>query len=194
LKLPYPLILASTSKYRAQLLAQLGWEFSGVAPAVDEDAQKKIISDPRKLCETLSLMKAQDVFKKNSESLIIGSDQVCTLKGKIYGKPHDFERAHRQLSDLQGQTHELMTGVSIVYPKGTVSFVNTTKLTMRPLSSLEIDLYLQEDQPYDCAGSYKLETRGIKLFSAIEMSDHTSIIGLPLINLSNELIKLGYPI
>ena len=188
------LILASTSKYRAQLLSQLGWEFSSIGPDVDEDAQKKLISDPKKLCEVLSLMKAQDVARKNPDAYVIGSDQVCTFEGEIFGKPHDFERAHRQISKLQGKSHDLLTGVAIVHPSGVVQFINTTRLHMRKLTSKEIELYLTEDKPYDCAGSYRLEARGIKLFEKIEMTDHTSIIGLPLIQLSNELIKLGFSI
>jgi septum formation protein len=95
---------------------------------------------------------------------------------------------------MQGATHELITSVTVISPSGEETFSNTTKLTMRSLTADEITRYVDLDMPLDCAGSYKLESAGIKLFSKIEMDDHTSIIGLPLIQLTTVLHKFGFPI
>ena len=194
LKLPYPLILASTSKYRGELLSQLGWDFEMMKPGVDEEKVKQENHSPSELSLLLSKYKAQAVFVKRPDACVIGSDQVCTLDGKIFDKPGSIEAATEQISLLQGKIHELITAVTLVYPGGSESFINKTTLHMRPLTLSEIHTYVKEDLPLDCAGSYKLESRGIKLFKTIEMSDHTSIIGLPLIDLTSHLLKLGYPL
>lgn len=194
LKLPYPLVLASTSKYRGELLSQLGWPFEAVAPGVDEEKVKAQGNSPEELALILSRFKAEAVFARRPDSCVIGSDQVCTLGGTILGKPHTIEKATEQISFMQGKKHELLTAVTVIHPAGTESFINRTTLHMRPLSLREIHSYVEDDLPLDCAGSYKLESKGIKLFHKIEMSDHTAIIGLPLIELTNILIKLGYPL
>lgn len=192
--LPYPLILASTSKYRGALLSQLGWPFSQVAPGVDEDAFKTEDQSPLELARELAFRKAEAVFEKHPTSLVIGSDQVCTLDGEILGKPGSPEKALAQLMKMQGKHHELITAVCLILPQQMVQFENRTRLFMRSMSESAIKTYIEQDLPLDCAGSYKLESTGIKLFEKIEMDDHTSIIGLPLIQLSNQLIELGYPI
>lgn len=189
---PYPLILASTSKYRGALLAQLGWDFEAMAPGVDEDQFKNKNLSPEKLAMLLSQEKALAVFKKRNDSCVIGSDQVCSLGSDILSKPHTSENAVKQLLSMQGKTHELLTAVTICSPQGTKSFINKTVLHMRSMNEKEISDYVSADLPLDCAGSYKLESRGIKLFSRIEMSDHTAIIGLPLIELTSSLLELGY--
>jgi len=194
LKLPYPLILASTSKYRGELLSQLGHPFVAMAPGVDEDQLKSSHLSPTQLAVELAKLKAQAVFQKRPDACVIGSDQVCMLNGEILGKPGTKAKAIEQLQKMQGSHHELITAVSILYPQGEINFHNRTLLYMRPLTLSEITLYVEDDMPLDCAGSYKLETRGIKLFEKIEMDDHTSIIGLPLIQLNNHLLKIGYPL
>lgn len=194
LALPYPLILASTSKYRGALLSQLGWSFEAVSPGVDEDQFKNKNLGPEELALLLSDKKAEAVFRLKNQSCVIGSDQVCTMDGVILSKPGTRENAINQLSVLQNKTHELLTAVTIYSPKGKSSFVNRTVLHMRSMSEIEITHYVDSDLPLDCAGSYKLESQGIKLFKKIEMSDHTAIIGLPLIELSTHLLELGYPL
>ncbi len=194
MNLPFPLILASTSKYRGELLSQLGWTFEAVAPGVDEDKLKDSGLSPANLATTLSKFKAEAVFAKRPDCCVIGSDQVCSLEGKILGKPGTIERAAEQLSFMQGKSHELLTAVTILHPGGTETFLNRTILHMRALNLKEIHSYVARDLPLDCAGSYKLESAGIKLFKNIEMNDHTAIIGLPLIELSSTLLKLGYPL
>lgn len=194
LNLPYPLILASTSKYRGALLAQLGWPFESINPGVDEEKIKNDDKTPSEIALTLSRYKAEAVFAKRPDACVIGSDQVCHLDGMILSKPGSIEKAVEQISRMQGKKHELLTAVTVIYPGGMESFINKTILTMRPLSLPEIHSYVKDDLPLDCAGSYKLESKGIKLFQNIEMSDHTSIIGLPLIELTSVLLKLGYPL
>lgn len=194
MKLPYPLILASTSKYRGALLSQLGWPFDAIAPGVDEDQLKSKDLSPTQLAMELAKLKALAVFQKHPEACVIGSDQVCMLNGELLGKPGSKEKAIEQLQRMQGTHHELITAVTILYPQGEINFHNRTLLFMRPLSVTEITRYIEEDLPLDCAGSYKLETKGIKLFEKIEMDDHTSIIGLPLIQLNNQLLLIGYPL
>ena len=194
LNLPYPLVLASTSKYRGALLSQLGWEFESIAPGVDEDKVKEQNLSPEELALLLSNYKAQAVFAKRPEACVIGSDQVCRMGKKIFDKPNTPENAAIQLSQMQGKSHELLTAVTIIYPGGVKSFINRTTLHMRPLTLAKIQQYINVDEPLDCAGSYKLESHGIKLFNKIEMEDQTAIIGLPLIELTNVLLELGYPL
>ena len=191
---PFRLILASTSKYRGELLSQLGWEFDAIAPGVDEEKIKQQGMGPRELALELSKLKAQAVSCKYPHACVIGSDQVCTLDGKIFDKPGSVETAMEQLSIMQGRHHTLITAVTILHPDGMETILNETTLHMRPLTLPQIHAYVNADQPLDCAGSYKLESRGIKLFHKIEMDDHTAIIGLPLIELTNTLLKLGYPL
>jgi septum formation protein len=194
LKLPYPLILASTSKYRGALLSQLGWEFEAMAPGVDEDKVKDQHLSPVDLATELSRMKAQAVFARRPDACVIGSDQVCCLGQSILGKPHTIERAYEQIALMQGKSHQLLTAVTVTTPQETFTFLNSTTLHMRKMTLKEIKQYIDLDLPLDCAGSYKLESRGIKLFEKIDMTDQTAIIGLPLIELTNILLKLGFPL
>jgi septum formation protein len=192
--MPYPLILASTSKYRAQLLAQLNWPFESVSPGVDEEKVKAQGYSPQELAIELSRMKAKSVYLRFEGSCVIGSDQVCCIGDTIFDKPGTEEKAIEQLTLMQGKTHQLLTAVTIITPDKETTFLNSTILHMRDLTRNEIQNYVQADLPLDCAGSYKLESQGIKLFERIEMTDHTAIIGLPLIELTNILIDNGFPL
>lgn len=189
---PYPLILASTSKYRGALLAQLGWEFTSEDSKLDESPFKNQNHSPKKLAQILARAKAEAVFKKKPHSCVIGSDQVCSFEEHILSKPQTKENAIKQLTLMQGKSHNLFTAVSVLSPKGETQFINTTTLHMRKMNHAEIQRYVEADLPLDCAGSYKLESGGIKLFHKIEMTDQTSIIGLPLIELTTTLLQLGY--
>ncbi len=194
LNYPYPLVLASTSKYRSALLAQLGFTFDCVSPGVDEDQFKDLSLSAKELSLKLSLEKAMAVFRQHSNSCVIGSDQVCMLDGNILSKPMTIENAIEQLERMQDKSHQLVTSVTLLYPEGKIQFFNETKLHMRQLNREQISAYVKKDLPLDCAGSYKLESFGLKLFHKIEMDDHTSIVGLPLIQLNNHLLQLGYPL
>lgn len=192
--LPFPLILASTSKYRSSLLAQLGWPFESISPGVDEEQYKHNLDSPTQLAQVLAKMKAHAVFLQRPEACVIGSDQVCIFGNEILGKPHTKENAIDQLLKMQGKSHELITAVCLICPNSEIQFINKTTLHMRKLTKSEISKYIEADLPLDCAGSYKLESQGIKLFEKIEMDDHTAIIGLPLIQLTQQLLKMGYPL
>lgn len=191
---PYPLILASTSKYRKALMEQLDWVFSCVSPDINEDDYKNEDLSAEELALKLSRVKAEAVFKLHPDSCVIGPDQVCSIDGMILDKPLTKQKAMSQLKLMQGRSHELISAVSIISPLGAEKIINKTILHMRTLNDEQITRYIELDSPLDCAGSYKLESKGIKLFSKIEMTDQTSIIGLPLIELTTTLLKLGYKI
>jgi septum formation protein len=193
LKTPYPLILASTSKYRSALFSQLGYDFQSLSPGIDEEKIKSENKTAGEIALNLSRLKAEAVFGLNPQACVIGSDQVCTSRGVILSKPNSKEKAIEQISFLQGNKHELLTAVTVICPLGIETFLNRTILYMRSLSPEEIQYYISQDLPLDCAGSYKLESRGIKLFEKIEMTDHTAIIGLPLMELTSVLLKWGFP-
>jgi septum formation protein len=188
------LILASTSKYRKQLLERLGVPFECIAPNVDEDRYKNQIPDPRELAITLGRLKAQAVSQKFPDAIVIGSDQLAHKDGTILSKPGNMDNAINQLRFLNGSTHELITAVTVIADKQELNIVNTTKLSMKPLTDEQIKKYLSQDKPFDCAGTYKLELKGISLFDRIESEDHTAIIGLPLIETGKVLNQLGMTI
>ena len=187
------LILASKSPYRKELLERLGIPFICENSGFDENPLKSKIKDPVELTQQLSLGKA-NAIKPSSQSIVLGSDQVCFLAGKILGKPGSMKNAALQLKEMSGQTHKLITSYALVIGKESIVKTNITELKMRILSSTQIERYLKKDQPLDCAGSYKLELAGISLMERIETTDHTAIMGLPLIELSQDLIELGFSI
>lgn len=187
-----PLILASTSRYRRALLERLGLPFEAVSPAVDEETLKDPVLAPAALAAKLAEAKARSLVAKYPDATIIGSDQVCVCEGRILSKPGNFEAAKQQLQRLSGKSHQLLTAVSIVDRGTTQALLDTTTLWMRSLEEDEIERYLLADRPYDCAGSYKLESRGIALFGRIESHDHTAIVGLPLMTLAQALRDCGH--
>lgn len=189
-----PLILASTSRYRKELLARLGLAFTTEAPGVDEDAVKATGLAPRRLAEVLAERKAAAVAARHPGSVVIGSDQLVADGDRILGKAHTRDGAADQLRSLRGRSHELVTAVHVIHPGGAERHLAIATLAMRGLSDAAIARYVAADDPVDCAGSYKLECRGIALFSAIACDDHSSIIGLPLIWLSGVLGRLGYEV
>lgn len=189
------LILASTSPYRKELLMKLGIKFDAIAPNIDESTiQMDTKLTPVQKAKKLSYLKAKAVYHNNPKSFVIGSDQICHLGEKIFNKTNDLDASHRVLSQLSGKTHCLSTAYSIIGPNTEITRVNITKLHMKNLSSQIIKNYLNLDKPIDCAGSYKIEQYGIALFNKIETSDHSAIIGLALIELSQDLQALGFEI
>lgn len=175
------LILASSSRYRRDLLSRLGLPFEVVAPDVDETPPPGVA--PRALAEQLALAKAEAVADRHADAVVIGSDQVAELDGLPIGKPHTHERAVAQLHAMSGRRVVFHTAVAVVrrdrgYARGLLAPV---AVTFRVLSATEIEHYLRLEQPYDCAGSAKSEGLGIALLAAIESDDPTALIGLPLI-------------
>ena len=192
---PLPdLVLASTSVYRRALLDRLGVPFRWRAPLCDEESLKCAESDPRALAEALAHAKAASLASVEPDTTIIGCDQVASFQGQIFGKPGSIAHAVEQLSAMAGQTHELITALAVVEGDRIFRHTNVTRLQMRRLSLGAIERYVAADQPIDCAGAYKLESRGIVLFEKIESDDHTAVTGLPLIALVMILRELGYEV
>jgi len=184
------LVLASTSKYRKSLLERLALSFIAVAPHYDEP---KLDLPAREVAETHARKKAESLASEFSDSLIIGSDQLVSLDGKILGKPHSFENAVAQLESMQGKCHELITAVAIHDPQTSRTETRTDIHTMclRKLERPAIEKYVKADMPLNCAGSYKLESLGIALFKSISGSDDTAVIGLPLLKVVELLALFG---
>lgn len=189
------LILASTSPYRKELLARLGLPFEQREPTCDEAAIKAAGSPGAAgLARLLATEKVQSLIPRCGQDTIVGGDQVVELEGVIFDKPGSIERAIDQLVELSGRSHRLATAVA-VWDEGRLStHVDITTLTMRTLDLSAIRRYVEADLPLDCAGSYKLESRGISLFERIETADYTAIIGLPLMALTSILRGICYVI
>ena len=186
------LVLASSSRYRAELLARLQVAFEQASPDVDETAK------PGESCaataERLAVDKARALAGRFPEALIIGSDQVAELDGEPLGKPGNFDRALAQLQRLRGRTAVFHTAVALLDSRnGRVGVASVpTRVTFRNRSDAELRRYLELEQPYDCAGSAKAEALGIILAEKIESDDPTALIGLPLIALASLLERAGF--
>jgi 7-methyl-GTP pyrophosphatase len=188
------LVLASTSPYRRELLARLGVAFRCLAPQVDEEAIKRHGLDPQELAAQLALAKATSLCDIVPHAIVIGCDQLVEFEGQIFGKPGSVANAEEQLAAMAGKSHQLVTALAVRHARRTYTHNDVTTLHMRPLTRVEIARYVAADQPLDCAGSYKLEARGIVLFERIESRDHTATTGLPLIALTSILRGLEYRI
>jgi septum formation protein len=193
---PPDLVLASTSAYRRALLERLGVPFRCRAPLCDESAlQGKATSiEPRLLAEELAFAKASSLTAQEREVTIIGCDQLVAFEGRIYGKPGTAEHAVEQLARMSGKTHELITALVVLRGVETYRHTDITRLRIRTMSRDAIERYIDADRPMDCAGSYKLESRGIVLFDRIDSDDPSAITGLPLIALVTILHELGFTI
>ncbi|WII73773.1 nucleoside triphosphate pyrophosphatase [Bdellovibrio sp. 22V] len=183
------LILASTSKYRQELLSRLAYTFTSQAPLIDEEKEKDPSLSPRALAEKLAYLKAASL--KAPGRVVIGGDQLVSFEGRIIGKSHTREKAVEQLLAMQGKTHELITAICVFDGDKPIPYTDITRMHMKPLSREKIERYVDLDQATDCAGSYKIEKHGIQLFEKIESQDFTAIQGLPLIELSKILENLG---
>lgn len=186
-----PLVLGSTSRYRADLLRRLGLPFSAVAPQVDESPR------PGERCADLALRlaleKAHAVAARHPDAVVIGSDQVAELDGRAIGKPGTHERAVGQLQAMRGRSVLFQTAVAVVRPATGFAQARLAAVTVRfrQLDDDEIERYLRAEQPYDCAGSAKSEGLGIALLEAIDSDDPTALVGLPLIRTCALLREAG---
>lgn len=179
------LILASSSPYRQQMLSRLGLSFQAVSPNINETP--KLGESPKELALRLSTEKAAAVAPGYPGALIIGSDQVATLHGKLIGKPGNIHNARAQLNELSGQTVEFHSALCLTDGERQVVDDVITLCRFRALSPDEITCYLEREQPWDTAGSAKAESLGIALMDSMHSDDPTAIIGLPLIALSRML-------
>ena len=185
------IILASTSPYRRELLSRLGLPFEVINPQTDESRLPG--EAPEALALRLSESKARAVADAYPGALIIGSDQVATVDGKIYGKPGSHERAVAQLKELSGKTVNFFTGLCLLDSatgEAEVSGVPTL-VRFRQLTDSEIENYLRREPAYNCAGSAKSEGLGIALLASMQGDDPNALVGLPLIALCDLLRKRG---
>jgi septum formation protein len=185
------LILASTSRYRRELLERLRLPFQVLAPGVDETPLPG--EAPAALARRLALAKAQAVARLHPQAVVIGSDQVADLDGHSLGKPGTHDKAVAQLRLMRGHSVVFQTAVAVVcqaqgYADERLAEV---RVRFRDLSDAEIENYLRAEQPYDCAGSAKSEGLGIALLQAIDSDDPTALIGLPLIRTCELLRAAG---
>lgn len=185
------LVLASSSTYRRALLERLRVPFITAAPEIDETP---LPGEPaRELVQRLALAKAQAVSVTYPAAVIIGSDQVATLDGDVLGKPANAARACEQLARASGRRVEFLTGLCVLDSReGTHDAVcEPYAVQFRRLMRSEIEAYVERDQPFDCAGSFKSEGLGIALFDRTEGVDPTALVGLPLIRLTALLRRHG---
>jgi MAF protein len=185
------LILGSSSPFRAELLAKLGLPFDAISPNINEQALPG--ESASQLVLRLSEQKAQAIAVDNPDALIIGSDQVAVLEGEILGKPGNHSNAVQQLRAASGKTVQFLTGLALFNSKtGEMqSIAEPFEVSFKVLTLEQIDFYLKQETPYQCAGSFKSEGFGISLFSKLNGDDPNSLIGLPLIRLILMLQKQG---
>lgn len=193
-----PLLLASSSQIRLQLLQGAGLDVSASAARIDEESITASLlaedAKPREIADALAEMKARKLAEKNPKALVLGCDQVLAFKGRIYGKPDTPNAALEQVRLFRGETHQLLSAV-VLYDEGKPIWrhVAEARLTMRPLSDAYLESYIDRNwnSIRHSVGGYKLEEEGVRLFSAIE-GDYFTILGLPLLPLISYLGTRGF--
>lgn len=186
-----PLVLASGSPYRARQLAQLKLEFTQLAADIDETPLPD--ENAEQLASRLAVNKAQAIARTYPDAIVIGSDQTGWCRDRIVGKPGSRRRAIEQLRESSNQLLCFHTAVCVLLPNdpGPRCHSEQIDVRIRALSSEEIERYVEIDQPFDCAGAFKMESLGISLFDSIVSRDPSALIGLPLIGLSRLLREAG---
>ena len=186
------IFLASSSRYRRDLLERFIDDYEAVDPGTDETNVDNLA--PPDLVRQLARRKAEAVAVTARRALVIGADQVAVLDGKVLGKPGDHARAVEQLLAASGKSVTFLTAVCILDPVGRGRYEHTDKtvVSFRDFDRRLADAYLRHDEPYDCAGSFKLEGAGFVLFESVQTDDPTALIGLPMIWLAARLHELGY--
>jgi septum formation protein len=185
-----PILLASTSPYRRELLQRLRLPFSAQAPRVEE---RPIEGEaPRDTARRLALAKARAVAHARPDAIVIGSDQVADVDGEALSKPGSHEVALAQLKRMQGREVVFHTALAVIDPHGRHLLDDVpTVVRFRSLPTAQLDAYLRAEQPYDCAGAAKIETLGITLVESVRSEDPTALVGLPLICLTTMLAACG---
>jgi septum formation protein len=186
----FPIVLASTSPFRRELLSRLALPFETATPDIDESRYSH--EPPLDMVRRLSEAKAR-ACASSRNALVIGSDQVATIGDEVLGKPGTHERAAGQLRRLSGHCVTFLTGLCLLNTATDEVQVDVIpfRVHFRNLDDVQIERYLRHDQPYNCAGSFKSEGLGITLFERMEGDDPTALIGLPLIRLTHMLARAG---
>ena len=189
---PATLVLASTSRYRRELLARLDIPFEVAAPEVDEAPMAR--EAPPDLAVRLARQKARAVTHAWPDALIIGSDQVAVVDDVILDKPGNFDRAVAQLKRMRGRAVQFHTALCLLNSRTTREQTALVPVTvhMREYTDVQIERYLRAEEPYDCAGSARIEALGITLVEKLTGDDPNALIGLPLIALCNMLRNEGW--
>lgn len=189
-------VLASGSAHRRKLLERLGIPFQWHAPEIDETPETG--EDAAAMATRLARQKARAVAGKHPDSIVIGSDQLAVLEGRVLGKPADLDAALDQLRAASGKPVEFLTAVCVLDTRAPgaepVLHIDITRVQFRQLSEAAARSYVAKDQPMDCAGSFRSEGLGIVLCERIDARDPTGLVGLPLIWLSGVLGGLGVEI
>ncbi|MFZ9052419.1 MAG: Maf family protein [Woeseiaceae bacterium] len=186
------IILASSSQYRRGLLDRFLDEYETVSPDIDE--RNSLNLEPEPLVRHLAREKAEIVSKNARDSLIIGADQLAVLEGRVLGKPGEHQKAVEQLLAASGKSVTFLTAVCLLDPIARTRYEHIDKTTVRfrQFDRRLAESYVRHDEPYDCAGSFKLEGAGFVLFESVTTNDPTALIGLPMIWLADRLLQLGY--
>ena len=186
------IVLASSSPYRRGLLDRFLAEFEAVSPEVDESNNEGL--EPAELARHLARSKAEAVSASARNALIIGADQLAVLDGQVLGKPGSHQKAVEQLLAATGKSVKFLTAVCMLDPVTRKRYEHTdeTIVHFREFDRRLAEAYLRLDEPYDCAGSFKLEGAGFLLFESVKTDDPTALVGLPMIWISDRLLELGY--
>lgn len=187
-----PIILASSSRYRRGLLDRFLDEFQVVSPNVDEVRLDD--ESPPALVARLARQKAEAVLGNYRDALIVGADQIAVLDERVLGKPGNHQAAVEQLLAASGKSLRFLTGVCVLDPQTRHRYehIDRTVVRFRQFDRRLAETYLKHDEPYDCAGSFRIEGAGFVLFEAVTTDDPTALIGLPMIWLACRLLESGY--
>jgi 7-methyl-GTP pyrophosphatase len=186
------IVLASSSSYRRGLLDRFLDDYETVTPNVDETDDGSEL--PEHFAARLAREKAEAVSSAYRDALIIGADQIAVLEGQVLGKPGDHNKAVEQLLAASGKSLQFLTAVCVLDPAGRTrhEHIDRTTVRFRQFDLRLAETYLRHDEPYDCAGSFKIEGAGFVLFESVHTDDPTALIGLPMIWLAETLRKLDY--
>jgi septum formation protein len=187
-----PIVLASSSSYRRGLLDRFLDDYESVSPKVDESDNGT--EPPEHFVARLAREKAEAVSRSHRDALIIGADQIAVLEGRLIGKPGGHNRAVEQLLAASGKSMQFLTAVCVLDPVGRTrhEHIDRTTVRFRQFDLRLAETYLRHDEPYDCAGSFKVEGAGFVLFESVQTDDPTALVGLPMIWLAATLRRLGY--